>query len=121
VLFVADIDRSLDFYVNRLGFREAWRYEREITQVDRQGCSLILSSQWPGRVSNGVTFLSLNLDGPDEDPSATVAAALDELRIEFEGRGVEVKDARWGYRLLVVRDPDGNELWFNYPATEGGS
>jgi hypothetical protein len=27
----------------------------------------------------------------------------------------QVKDGRWGYRLLVVDDPDGNQLFFNYP------
>jgi hypothetical protein len=25
-----------------------------------------------------------------------------------------VEDGWWGYRLLVIRDPDGNELYFNY-------
>ena len=34
---------------------------------------------------------------------------------EFEGRGVPVKDGRWGYRLLVVEDLDGNQLFFPYP------
>jgi hypothetical protein len=42
-------------------------------------------------------------------------AALDALRAEFEARGVTVKNGRWGYRLLVVDDPDGNQLFFNYP------
>jgi hypothetical protein len=37
---------------------------------------------------------------------------------EFEGRGVDVQDRWWGYRLLVVRDPDGNELYFNYPSND---
>lgn len=22
----------------------------------------------------------------------------------------------WGYKLLVVEDPDGNQLFFNYPS-----
>ena len=41
VLFVADIDRSVDFYVKQLGFTQAWRYEEEgkafVAQVDRRG------------------------------------------------------------------------------------
>jgi catechol 2,3-dioxygenase-like lactoylglutathione lyase family enzyme len=49
VLLVADIDRSVDFYVKQLGFTQAWRYEEEgkawVAQVDRQGCEFILSSQ----------------------------------------------------------------------------
>jgi catechol 2,3-dioxygenase-like lactoylglutathione lyase family enzyme len=115
ILFVADIERSLDFYVGRLGFKEAWRHQREVAQVDRQGCSLIFSSQWPDKTSNGLTFVSLNLDAQADDLSAAVSAALDGLRAEFESKGVEVRDGWWGYRLLVVRDPDGNELYFNYP------
>jgi catechol 2,3-dioxygenase-like lactoylglutathione lyase family enzyme len=107
VLFVADIDRSVDFYVTQLGFTQAWRYEDEgkayVAQVDRLGCELILSSQWPGKVGNGLMFISL-------DPGV-----LDALRAELEGRGVDVKDGQWGYRLMVIADPDGNELYFPYP------
>jgi hypothetical protein len=29
VLFVADIDRSVDFYVKQLGFTQPWRYEKD--------------------------------------------------------------------------------------------
>ena len=29
VLFAADIDRSIDFYVKQLGFSHPWRYEEE--------------------------------------------------------------------------------------------
>ena len=62
VLFVADIDRSVDFYVKQLGFTQAWRYEEEgkawVAQVDRQGCELILSSQWPDKVGKGLMFIS---------------------------------------------------------------
>jgi catechol 2,3-dioxygenase-like lactoylglutathione lyase family enzyme len=79
VLFVADIDRSVDFYVKQLGFTQSWRYEEEgkawVAQVDRQGCELILSSQWPGKVGKGLMFISLD------------AGVLDALRAELEGRG----------------------------------
>jgi catechol 2,3-dioxygenase-like lactoylglutathione lyase family enzyme len=40
VLFVADIGRSVDFYVNQLGFTQSWRHEEEgkalVAQVDRK-------------------------------------------------------------------------------------
>ena len=36
---------------------------------------------------------------------------LDALRAELERRGVDVKDGQWGYRLMVIADPDGNELY----------
>ena len=122
VLFVTDIHRTLDFYVNRLGFTESWRHEDDgkalVAQVDRQGCALIFSSQWPDKAGTGVMFVSLNVGAPTDQLNVEAeTAVLDALRAELEGNGVKVDDGEWGYRLLVVRDPDGNELWFNYPNT----
>ena len=66
VLFVADIDRSVDFYVKQLRFSQPWRYEEEgkawVAQVERQGCELILSSQWPDKVGKGLMFISLDVE-----------------------------------------------------------
>ncbi len=41
---------------------------------------------------------------------------LNALRAELESSGVDVKDGQWGYRLMVIMDPDHNELYFPYPA-----
>jgi catechol 2,3-dioxygenase-like lactoylglutathione lyase family enzyme len=107
VLFVADINRSVAFYVTRLGFTESWRYEEEgtalVAQVDRHGCELILSSQWPDKVGTALMFISLDAD------------VLFALRTELEDKGVNVTDGSWGYRLMIVHDPDGNALYFPYP------
>jgi catechol 2,3-dioxygenase-like lactoylglutathione lyase family enzyme len=117
VLHVTDVEASLRFYIDRLGFTSPWRYDADgracVAQVDRQGCALILSSQWPEKVGKGLMFISLNVE-PETREAAI--AALDELRTELEAKGAPVKDGRWGYRLLVVDDPDGNQLFFNYPA-----
>jgi hypothetical protein len=32
-----------------------------VAQVDRQGCELILSSQWPDKVGKGLMFISLDV------------------------------------------------------------
>jgi hypothetical protein len=32
-----------------------------------------------------------------------------------------VKDGQWGYRLMVIADPDGNELYFPYPKPPAAS
>jgi catechol 2,3-dioxygenase-like lactoylglutathione lyase family enzyme len=116
VLHVSDVESSLRFYVDRLGFTNPWRYDQDgrvfVAQVDRQGCALILSDQWHQKIGKGLRFISLNVE-PETPEAAT--AALDALRAELEGRGVSVKDGSWGYRLLVVDDPDGNQLFFNYP------
>lgn len=116
VLHVRDVAASLRFYVDRLGFTSPWQHEEGgqllVAQVDRQGCALILSCQWPDKVGKGLMFISLNVE-PDTREAAV--AALDALRTELEAKGVVVKDGSWGYRLLVVDDPDGNQLFFNYP------
>jgi len=58
-------------------------------------------------------FISLNVE--PATPEGAIAA-VDALRAEFEAKGVPVKDGSWGYRLLVVDDPDGNPFFFNYPS-----
>ena len=116
VLHVSSVEASLRFYVDQLGFTISWQFEEEgrvfVAQVDRTGCALILAEQWPEKVGKGLMFISLNVE-PETHEAAV--AALDALRVELEGRGVPVKDVRWGYRLLVVEDLDGNQLFFNYP------
>ena len=116
VLHVTDVEASLRFYLNRLGFTSPWRYEQGgrayVAQVERQGCALILADTWPEKIGKGLMFISLNVE--PATPKAAVAA-LDALRAELEARGVPVKEGSWGYRLLVVDDLDGNQLLFNYP------
>jgi catechol 2,3-dioxygenase-like lactoylglutathione lyase family enzyme len=116
VLHVADVEASLRFYVDRLGFTSPWRYEEDgrarVAQAERHGCALILSDQWSEKVGKGLMFISVNVE-----PSTREAAiaALDALRAGLEAKGVPVKEGSWGYRLLVVDDPDGNQLFFPYP------
>jgi uncharacterized glyoxalase superfamily protein PhnB len=117
VLNVTDVEASLRFYIERLGFTCPWRYNEEdgrayVAQLDRQGCALILAKKWPEKVGKGLIFISLNVE-PDTHEAAV--AALDALRAELEAKGAPVKEGWWGYRLLVVDDPDGNQLFFNYP------
>jgi catechol 2,3-dioxygenase-like lactoylglutathione lyase family enzyme len=116
VLHVKDVEASLRFYVNRLGFTSPWRYDEEgrahVAQVERQGCALILADTWPEKIGKGLMFISLNVEPATR---AAAVAALDALRAEFEAKGVSVKEGSWGYRLLVVDDLDGNQLFFNYP------
>lgn len=116
VLHVSDVDASIRFYVERLGFTSPWRHDEVgrvvVAQVDRQGCALILSSHWPDKVGKGLIFVSLDVEPDTRDAQI---AALDALRAELAAKSVAVGDATWGYRVLVVEDPDGNQLYFNYP------
>jgi catechol 2,3-dioxygenase-like lactoylglutathione lyase family enzyme len=93
VLHVTDVEASLSFYVNQLGFTSPWRYEEDgrghVAQVDRQGCALILADTWPQKIGMGLMFISLNV-GQAKREAAT--AALDAVRAELEARGVPVKE-----------------------------
>jgi uncharacterized glyoxalase superfamily protein PhnB len=124
ILNVKDVETSLRFYTERLGFTSPWRYDDNgkvyIAQVDRQGCALILSNNWPEKVGKGLIFISLNVEPPSYEAEV---AAVDALRAELEAKGVAVKEGWWGYRLVVLDDPDGNQLLFNYsnkPASGDG-
>jgi catechol 2,3-dioxygenase-like lactoylglutathione lyase family enzyme len=113
ILPVKDVEASLRFYVDQLGFANPWRYDQDgrahVAQVDREGCALILADTWPEKIGRGLIFISLNFE-PE-----TQVAVLDALRAELVAKGVPVKEGSWGYRLLVVDDLDGNQLFFNYP------
>ena len=89
VLHVKDVEASLRFYVDRLGFTSPWRHNEDgkadVAQVDRHGCALILADSWPEKIGKGLMFISLNVE-PE-----TQVAALDALRAEFEAKGVPVK------------------------------
>jgi catechol 2,3-dioxygenase-like lactoylglutathione lyase family enzyme len=116
VLHVSNVEASLRFCVDWLGFTVPWRLpadgQADVAQVDRQSCALILCEHWPEKVGQGLMFISLNVEPETREAEM---AALDALRAELEARGATVKDGHWGYRLLVVEDLDGNQLFFNYP------
>src|SRR5499433_2416994 len=98
VLHVKDVEASLCFYVNQLGFTSPWRYDEDgrarVAQVDRQGCALILSDMWPEKTGKGLMFISLNVEPPSRQAAI---AAVDALRAELEARGAPVKEGSWGY------------------------
>jgi catechol 2,3-dioxygenase-like lactoylglutathione lyase family enzyme len=109
VLFVQSVERSIEFYTQKLGFGEGPRYEEQnvvlVGEVSREDCTLLLNCQQPHKVGHGRMFISL-----DPEP-------FHRLRAEFEERGAPVKKGWWGYDLMVVEDPDGNELFFPDPGS----
>jgi catechol 2,3-dioxygenase-like lactoylglutathione lyase family enzyme len=109
VLFVADVQRAVDFYVGKLGFREKWRHEQEVAQVDRDECEIILSAQRPPKIGMGMLFIEL---------TAADFAALPSM---LAASGVGSKRGRWGYDCIIVVDPDGNEIYFPDPTDPGDS
>ncbi len=108
VLFVADVNRALRFYVDMLGFEKRW-HEGEgagkVCQVNRGDCEIILCEHATRRDRTRL-FVELNV------------AELADLRRELVERSVPSKETWWGYDSIQIDDPDGNELLF---PTEGNS
>mgnify|MGYP001597174467 FL=1 len=102
VLFVADVHRAIQFYVDGLGFEKNW-HEGDgagtVCQVARGECEIILCED-AARSGRARLFVSL------------IPEAVAELRRELEERAVPSKKSWWGYDVIQVDDPDGNELLF---------
>jgi len=108
LVFVRDVDTAIGFYVDGLGFTLNMRHEHEGTALvagvsHGKGCPLLLTCQWPDRVGSTILYLAFGQD--------------DFARLEADLRttGVETKDGWWGDDLLIVTDPDGNQLYFAKP------
>ena len=102
VLFVADVKRALRFYVDMLGFEKAWPEgdgAGKVCQVNRGECEIILCED-SARRDKARLFIELTPEG------------LADLRHEIVARSVPSKESWWGYDVLQVDDPDGNELLF---------
>jgi catechol 2,3-dioxygenase-like lactoylglutathione lyase family enzyme len=100
VFFVSDLTRALAFYEGMLRFRKKW-HEADgtgtVCQVDRGECEIILAED-PSRSDRSRLFLELTPE------------AVDELNGELAERGVAAERSWWGYDVLRITDPDGNEL-----------
>jgi len=102
VLFVADVKRAVDFYVDMLGFQKAWHSDEgkgTVCQVYRSECEIILCEHTE-RTDKARLFIELTRDG------------IAELRREIAERSVPSKKSWWGYDVIQIDDPDGNELLF---------
>ena len=100
VFFVSNLQSAIGFYVEKLGFIKKWHEadgKGTVCQVDRGGCEIILC-QDTTRSSQSRVFLELSRDG------------LDQLLKEVAERSVPTKKFWWGYDVLQIEDPDGNEL-----------
>lgn len=102
VLFVADVNLALRFYVDMLGFEKSW-HEGDgaggVCQVNRGECEIILCEDGTRR-GKARLFVELTAEG------------LTDLRRELVERSVPSKESWWGSDVLQIDDPDGNELLF---------
>jgi len=100
ILRVEDMDRSVRFYVDQLGFQSAQWGTAEFNSVARDTASIFLCHQDQGR---GAAWVWLGVDD------------VETLHREFQSRNVPIllppTDYSWA-REMRVADPDGNVLRF---------
>src|SRR3954470_13291887 len=90
VLFVADVNRALSFYVDTLGFEKSWHEGNGaggVCQVNRGECEIILCEDATRR-DRGRLFVELT------------AVALADLRRELAERAVSAQETWWGYDAI---------------------
>ncbi len=118
-LLVTDLQRSCEFFSEKLGFSLVFSYGRPpyYAHVRRDGACLNLRCVERSVIESTVRDREELLSA-----SMTVATA-DEIKLlflEFQSAGVAfhqtLKKQPWGAKNFVVKDPDGNLLLFAGPA-----
>lgn len=110
---VTDLDRSLDFYVNKLGFPEMLRLFKDdgspwlvyLRITDDQYLEVFpgaINDRAPGWDANGMNHMCLTVDDIDAVLAQVAAAGLELL--------LPLKTALDGNRQAWLEDPDGNRI-----------
>jgi uncharacterized glyoxalase superfamily protein PhnB len=120
-LFVANIERSCDFYTNKLDFAVEFiygdppYYGQVIRDNARLALRLVLEPVFVGDVREREHLLSASI---------TVATAneIKQLFLSYQAAGVSFyqafKKEPWGARTFIVSDPDENLILFAGPAAD---
>jgi lactoylglutathione lyase len=110
---VTDLDRSLDYYINKLGFPEMLRLHKDDGSVwlvylritDQQYLEVFPGAETdraPGWDANGMNHMCLTVDDIDTVLAQVEAAGLSLL--------LPLKTAVDGNRQAWLEDPDGNRI-----------
>lgn len=108
VFFVENADRARQFYIDRLGFTPDWGDPdkdgvRWVCQVSLFGFEVILNQVWGdsvGKQGKGRVYIGLEDD--------QVKPVLEHIK----AKGIATERIEWGQPTLVVKDLDGNEIYF---------
>lgn len=119
-LYCSDIERSVSFYVNLLGFVVRFaRPEDRFVYLDREGAEMMLeqptnrilvSAELEHPYGRGVNF-QIEV-GDVERLYATVTASRWPVFLELEDRWYRQDELAFGNRQFVIQDPDGYLLRF---------
>jgi catechol 2,3-dioxygenase-like lactoylglutathione lyase family enzyme len=105
ILYASDFARSMDYFVDKLGFRKLWDWGTPPTfgGVGRDHVEL---------------FLSLGAQGQPGTWMSVFVHDVDDLHEELVRRGAVIKsapeDKPWGMREMHVECPDGHILRFGH-------
>jgi catechol 2,3-dioxygenase-like lactoylglutathione lyase family enzyme len=105
------MNRALHFYTDLLGFKKAWHEgdgQGKVCQVDRAGSEIILCED-AGRRDKGRLFVEFTREG------------FAEFKREIAERSIPNKESWWGYDVIQIDDPDGNELLFPLSNSDGAA
>jgi catechol 2,3-dioxygenase-like lactoylglutathione lyase family enzyme len=107
VFFVKDAERSIAFYRDKLSCTLSWNYQEQgravVCQMSRSGFEVILAAQDETKAGHGRIFVSI-----DHEQEAA-------LRQQIAANGLIASDDYWGMPVIVIEDPDGNQLLFSPP------
>lgn len=105
VFFVRGAEAARQHYVQKLGFTADWGSPADgdvVCQVSLFGFELILNEDWDksGRAGHGRVFIGL------EDDQA------EAMRRHIAEKKIETTRVNWGRDTAVIKDVDGNELYW---------
>ena len=110
---VSDVDASIAYYRDKLGFKVSWEIPDEsgdgrvrMAGMERSGAELFIARRWKEESNFGLHWM-VEIDPTDR---------LNELYEELQQRGADIKQPptmqSWGWTMLSVVDPDGNVIDF---------
>ena len=104
VVFVTDVGKAINFYIDKLGFDKVWDYKDNekiiVAQINRGNkCEIILAEDTN---RSGLSRLFIELF-PEE---------LKHLKSNIKKNKIKSRTSSWGMPIIEIKDPFGNELFF---------
>jgi predicted enzyme related to lactoylglutathione lyase len=105
ILYSADVERSLNYYIEQLAFDEKWQWDSPTTfgGVSKDCVRIFFCLQHQG--SPG-TWIAVNVDN------------VDEYYETIKARGAKIvsppEDKEWFMREMLVEDPDKHIIRFGH-------